>query len=191
MKRVFDFEKEEKESMNDLEPEQLLDDSWIQEFQEYNKFYLDDVCVLRIVCVYMDVEKNITNIKKEQIMMKNVNQLSKEEMVELLKKNSLQNKKIYKIKGILKYNIDLEPSSVEAFLKSSSLPSFLSHLQHIQDIPFQPTINMFQDMNDLFFIYLDNPQQEKSEMQQEHSTTKKVVLRARKTRRSMRMKRQL
>ena len=191
MKRVFDFEKEEKESMNDLEPEQLLDDSWIQEFQEYNKFYLDDVCVLRIVCVYMDVEKNITNIKKEQIMMKNVNQLSKEEMVELLKKNSLQNKKIYKIKGILKYNIDLEPSSVEAFLKSSSLPSFLSHLQHIQDIPFQPTINMFQDMNDLFFFYLENPQQEKSEMQQEHSTTKKVVLRARKTRRSMRMKRQL
>jgi hypothetical protein len=191
MKRVFDFEKEEKESMNDLEPEQLLDDSWIQEFQEYNKFYLDDVCVLRIVCVYMDVEKNITNIKKEQIMMKNVNQLSKEEMVELLKKNSLQNKKIYKIKGILKYNIDLEPSSVEAFLKSSSLPSFLSHLQHIQDIPFQPTINMFQDMNDLFFFYLENPQQEKSEMQQEHSTTKKVVLRARKTRRSMHMKRQL
>ena len=191
MKRVFDFEKEEKESMNDLEPEQLLDDSWIQEFQEYNKFYLDDVCVLRIVCVYMDVEKNITNIKKEQIMMKNVNQLSKEEMVELLKKNSLQNKKIYKIKGILKYNIDLEPSSVEAFLKSSSLPSFLSHLQHIQDISFQPTINMFQDMNDLFFFYLENPQQEKSEMQQEHSTTKKVVLRARKTRRSMHMKRQL
>ena len=66
MKRVFDFEKEEKESMNDLEPEQLLDDSWIQEFQEYNKFYLDDVCVLRIVCVYMDVEKNITNIKKNK-----------------------------------------------------------------------------------------------------------------------------
>ena len=150
----------EKDFDSDLELEDTkLDSKWIEDFElqdkKYESFYTEDINHIHFHCIYVNRNNDIEKIKEEKLLMKTPNYISRDEMIGILKKNSIINNKRYIVLSIVKYNINLEPSDIQFFLKpSKNLDStFLTSVKNIDAIPLERSISMFQDLNDIFIIF--------------------------------------
>jgi hypothetical protein len=86
--------------------------------------------------------------------MSSPNYISREEVLQILKRGSVVNDRGYSLLSIIKYNITLETDDVKKFLCSKEDDyNFLKAVKNIDAIPFEKTINMFQDLTDLVFIF--------------------------------------
>jgi hypothetical protein len=150
----------EKEKDADLELEdKQLDSKWIEDFElqdkNYESFYTEDINHINFHCIYVNRNNDIEKIKEEKLLMKTPNYISRDEMIGILKKNSIINNKRYIVLSIVKYNINLEPSDINFFLKPSKQldSTFLTSVTNIDAIPLEKSISMFQDLNDIFIIF--------------------------------------
>ena len=153
-----------------------LDDSWLVEFEtvdnDYKYFYKENVSSVKIRCMYINKNNCLEKIKEEVVFLKAKNKLSKEEIIEILKKNNTENKIKYSLMNLLKYNIDLEPENMKSFLKWNTKNDiknkniemkyrvemkYLTSIKTIDDIYFKPTIYMFQDLTDIFILFYETP----------------------------------
>jgi len=80
--------------------------------------------------------------------------------------------------SILKYNITLDADDIKNFLLTPDLSSynekFLTVNKHIDSIFFEKTITMFQDLNNVYFIFYEKP---KDGINRDlNSITKKIYL---------------
>ena len=134
-----------------------LDDEWINNFENtdklYEDFYKDDLYYINLIVIYVNRDSEIDKIKRESFLLKEKNLISREEILEILKKNSLDNERRYTLLSILRYNINLEPDDVKNYLKNSIDQEYLSVIKNIDTIVFDKSINMFQDLNDLIFLF--------------------------------------
>lgn len=169
--------------MNYEEEEELnLDMNWIKEFeatdQNYIPFYNEDVNEIKVTSLYVDNENNIETIKEEMLLLKQKNMVTKEELIDMIKKNSFKDKKRYTILSLLKYNVDLETTHVKHYLKSVVSYDFLEVVKNIDNIPLKKTISMFQDLNTIVILFY-----EKTMLTNEsnHQTTKKIYISNNKT----------
>ena len=80
--------------------------------------------------------------------------------------------------SILKYNITLEADDIKNFLLTPDLASynerFLTINKHIDTIFFEKTITMFQDLNNVYFIFYEKTKNNKN--CDLNSITKKIYL---------------
>lgn len=152
-----------------------LEYDWIKEFEkkdaQYEIFYKEDITYVSIHSIYTDRSSNIQTVKEEKIFMRDKNVISREELLGILKRNSFHNNNRYKVLSILKYNPSLDPTEVEHFLKSNNLNSYLTVVKNIDAIPYETTINMFQDLNDLIILFFQKPDSNENSIQ-----TKKIVI---------------
>jgi len=166
-----------------------LDNEWIYEFEkidnDYQYFYNEDLNFLIIHCVYVNIENEIDKIKKEKIDMKNNNNVfSRDTLLGLLKNNAFNCGKRYSVLSILKYNIDIHHSNIKEYINTNDSPSFLSVIKNIDDIIFNQTINMFQDLNDIVIIFYEKTLEEQKNQGLQRtksnngSLTKKVYIRS-------------
>jgi hypothetical protein len=147
-----------------------LDNSWIKDFesleQDYKQYYKEDINSIRLHCIYVNRENDIDKIKEEKIILSRPNQISREEMIGLIKKNNIYRNIKYTILSILKFNINLEPENLKTFIKNSCRSEnndnnqvieneFLTSIKNIDAISFNKTISMFQDLNDLFIVFYE------------------------------------
>jgi len=152
-----------------------LDTRWIQEFESidynYKHFYNEVVGDIKICSIYVDKNNNIENIKQEILELSRENVITKEEIIKIIKQNSINQKKRYTLLSLLKYNIDLEASNVVHYLKQkqSSTDAYLTLVKNIDNIPLNNTINMMQDLNTIFILFY-----EKNSIS--NNTTKKVYI---------------
>ena len=134
-----------------------LDDEWINNFEKtdklYQEFYKDDVYYINLRAFYINRENEIDKIKNETLLMKSPNIISREEIIEILKKKSVDDERRYTLLSILRYNINLEPDEVKNYLLTRENKEYLSVIKNIDTVVYEKTINMFQDLNDLIFIY--------------------------------------
>jgi len=67
-----------------------LDDNWINEFDNtdklYRDFYKDDLYYINLRVIYINRDNEIDKIKHESFLLKNINLISQEEILEMLKK---------------------------------------------------------------------------------------------------------
>jgi hypothetical protein len=165
--------------MDEFEETQELDENWIQDFKENDKnneiFYSDDIYYVKMHCIYIDKLSNIAKVKEDKIFLNSPNNISREEVLGILKKNSLKNGIKYSVMSILRYNIDIEPLDVKYFLneKEYSSYSFLTPIKNIDAITFKKTITMFHDLNNLFIIFYEK---DKTHMITRENMTKKVYI---------------
>ena len=166
----------------DIDEDTNLDTNWIQEFetidQNYIPFYNEDVNEIKVTSMYVDNENNIETIKQEMLLLKQENMVSKEELIDIIKKNSFKDKKRYTILSLLKYNVDLETTHVKHYLKSPVPHDFLVVVKNIDNIPLKKTISMFQDLNTLFILFYEKKTPTSGSNQQ---TTKKIYISNNKT----------
>jgi len=164
--------------------EENLDDSWINDFEindkPYDDFYKDNILTININVLYVNKENNIEKVTEEVFFMQNPNIISREEIIGIIKKNTILNGYDYSLLSIIKYNIVLNPEEVTAFLKTKTFhyynDIFFTTLKHIDAIYFEKTINMFQDLNSLFIIFYEKDKNNHA-TSSIRNTTKKIYLR--------------
>jgi hypothetical protein len=140
-----------------------LNDDWIHNFEKtdklYQDFYKDRLYYTNVNFFYVNRNNDIEKIKQESFLMSEPNFISREEIIGLLKKNSIENGKRYTLLSILKYNITLDVDDITEFLTSHDVScyneKFLTHINHIDSITFGNSINMFHDLNDLILIFYE------------------------------------
>ena len=106
----------------------------------------------------MNKDNEIEKIKQDSFLMSTCNSISRPEIVGLIKRNCIENNVIYSIISILRYNITLDVEDINKFMKNNNCEVFNSYLvpiKNIDTITFEKTINMFQDLNDLFFLFYE------------------------------------
>lgn len=169
-----------------------LDTSWITNFEklekEYNIFYKDKVTQVTSFFIYINKDNDVIEVKREKI--KNIvnNTINKNTLLYLIKNNNIHNNIKYKLISILDFNIDINTIDINNFLKektenvvseSNNISSYLNIVHNINDIKFKDTINIFQDINAIFFLYYNNTESNKIENNNQKSnnmTTKKVYI---------------
>lgn len=181
-----------------------LDTSWITNFEqlekEYNIFYKDKVTKISSFSIYINRDNDIVKIKKDKITNMINNTVNKNNILYQIKNNNTYNYIKYKLISILKYNIDIDTLDINNFLRENTeisnsklenfnniQSSYLNIVENINDIRFKNTINIFQDINAIFFIYYNNLE---SNQNQNHTNrtmnTKKVYINYKKKRKTKR-----
>ena len=114
----------------------------------------------------------VENIKEETLILSVPNNITREEIIYLLKKNTTSNGKHYKIISILKYNITLNPDQVTKYVNTPmhETETYLEEIKHIDSISFDKSICVFQDLTDICFIFYEKLDKNKN------NVTKRIVL---------------
>ena len=163
--------------MNKLEN---LDDNWIKNFEKkdevFKDFYKENIYYTNVHIIYVNRNLEIENIKEETLILSVPNNITREEIIYLLKKNTTSNGKHYKIISILKYNITLNPDQVTKYVNTSiyETESYLEEIKHIDSISFEKSISLFQDLTDIYFIFYEKLDKNKN------NVTKRIVLKNKK-----------
>jgi hypothetical protein len=153
-----------------------LDDKWINDFDKlekvYKDFYKDDLYYINLKIIYVNRDNEIEKIKCETFFMKNMNTISREEIIKILTNNSYDNNKKYTLLSMLKYNLTLEPDEIKNYLKNELDHKCLTVINNIDTIKLEKSISMFQDLNDLILIFCEK-KIERKKTGSIHSTKKK------------------
>lgn len=137
-----------------------IDFKWINDFEnidnDYKSYYTEELTFISINSIYVNNDNEIEKIKEEKILLKNPGIMQKDELLGIIKHNSYLNQNKYSLFSILKFNINLEPINLKTFLKSKDKnigSSFLQSVKNIDDIRFDKSISMFQDINNIIIIF--------------------------------------
>jgi hypothetical protein len=135
-----------------------LNDDWITNFERndklYQDFYKDDIYYVNLKCVYINRDNEIDKINTETFLMGKPNIISREEILQILKRASVDADRRYSLLSILRYNITLDADDVKHFLLSEAAPdSFLTIIKTVDAVSFEKTIHMMQDLNDLVLVF--------------------------------------
>ena len=134
------------------------DDDWLEKIKKkdesYKDFYNEKITNIELNYIYINRKNNIEYIKKNKCIL-NENKLSKERLLYLLKTNIKRENKRYGLLSILQYNINLKPEEIRNYIDDSSNFNFLNTKREINDILWEDTINIFQDINKLYIVFYE------------------------------------
>lgn len=147
---------------------QELDTSWIHDFEKedflYKDFYLEDLYFVNIYFVYLNDVNKIEKVKKDKFFFneKYSNTVPKEDLFKIIVKNKNLNNEKYKLNFLFKYNFTIDSHNIMNLLQNNNIPitseidpnnNYLSTITSIENVQFQKTITMFQDLNSINIIY--------------------------------------
>ena len=157
-----------------------LNDEWITKFETtdklYQDFYKDELYYINLQIIYVNRSNEIDKIKQESFLLSNVNYISREDILGILKKNAIQDEKRYTLLSLLRYNITLSPDEIIHFLKDSPSYIYLSTIKNIDAIKFEKSIHMFHDINELIILFYEKSNELKES--DPNNITKKIYLRS-------------
>lgn len=154
-----------------------LNDAWISDFEQtdqlYKDFYKENLYYINLKFIYVNRSNEIDIIKTDTFLMSKPSYITQEELSQILNKGRIVNNRLYSLLSMIKYNVTLDVDEVQRFLslKDNNL-NFLTDIKNVGDIPFEETITMFQDLNDLVFIFYEKPRELRKT--NPHNTTKKA-----------------
>jgi hypothetical protein len=118
-------------------------------------------------------ENELEHIHTDKCLLSEDSLIKRDIILSFIKQYQLLFTVHYKLLSLLKYNINLEPIDIDEFIEEDALTSekrFLTSEKYLNDIHFEESIQMFQDMNALFFIFYEEKDKDKTT----HSLTKRV-----------------
>jgi hypothetical protein len=136
-----------------------IDFSWIDQFEAYKHYYLEDIETIHVHYAYLNDKQEIIKMNQEQIILQTPNLLSKEELTDLVARNNVLDNKKYRLFSIMKFNINIEPKDLHNFLQQDENEKktydFLHVIEKIEPIIFNKSIGMFHDLNELTLFFED------------------------------------
>jgi len=157
--------------MNNIE----LDSEWIKEFEEkendYKKFYKQDVNIIDVIFLYINNDNEIYNVKNFKEFIAN-SQISYEQIIELIKKYQKNMDIKHKLMTLLNYKIDIDPENIKQLFNYNINPGTLYSIKNINNIYFDKTINLLQDINSLIFIF----KEKNIDKNNKNTTTRRITL---------------
>ena len=170
---------EENKEENIINSDLYLNDDWIIEFKtidkNYQEFYLDDLTTIKLTIIYIDKNNEIIKTKQEKLFLNEVNYISREELIKILKKNAFLENIKYNLLSILKCNIDIQPNEVKHFLNieiNDFYERFVIPIKNIDTILFNKSIYMFSDLNELIIVFHEKCEKENKP----HNITKRIYI---------------
>ena len=161
-----------------------LDDDWIKKFEnvdaDYKDFYKDDLYYVNLTFIYVNRENEIEKIKHESFLLSNPNHILREEILQILKKSSIEDERRYSLLALLKYNITMDPDDIQKYIALDTgihtvERNYLSIIKNIDSISFDQTISMMHDLNDLILVFYEKSNELKEK--NVNSLTKKIYIR--------------
>ena len=160
-----------------------LDNTWLIDFMNteklYQDYYKDDNYYTNIHYMYINKNNEIEKIKQDFFYMSKPNYILRDEIIGILKRNSIDNKIRYTLLSILKFNITIDPYDIKHFLVKKDIEyynkKFFTLIKNIDTIVFDKTINMFQDLNDIIIIFYEKNIDE-SDSSKHKNITKRIYL---------------
>ena len=108
-------------------------------------------------------ENEIERVKCENIILPTKNVLSYDILVSMVKAHKEND---YKLAFMLKYNFSMNPEEVKFIHKHSFQSNYLQEIDKVDDIHYEKTITMFQDLNELTLFFTHNTKK--------HTRTQKI-----------------
>ena len=144
------------------EEEEELDNSWIREFkekeEEYDDFYKEKPSNIKLFFLYVNKSNDIEFLKEESYLLDDNATLPKFNLMHIIKNKKKISDKNYKLISLLKFNITINPEDVPQILDLDNEYglNFLTCKNNIEDIKFEDSVCILQDINALYFVfYLD------------------------------------
>ena len=160
-----------------------LDTTWISKFEEdekdYNNYYSEDLSFIRVNYIYINKSNEIINISEEKCIFKTPGILSKEELIGLIKRNTIHNTIKYSLLSLLKFNINFEPIHLKTFIRSPDIHignQYLQSLTNIDTIIFEKAITLFHDINNLYIIFIDKSDIAQTNLSRNNHLTRKIYI---------------
>ena len=147
-----------------------LDTSWIEKYQ-HPELLREPMDKVKVYLLYIHANMSIDKIVQEDVPVEILgtkssqgvcrdgvsNQgvsshgVSKEVLLKIIHdgKNAIPHKK-YKLKDILVFNVDLEPSNIQSF---SEELQFMKKIPIVDDIPLAPSLYIFHYLNGIFIFF--------------------------------------
>jgi hypothetical protein len=165
----------------------LLEDDWITKFNEtdaiYKDFYKDDLYYVNLKFIYVNRENEIEKIKYESFLLSKPNNISREEILQILKKSSIEDERKYTLLALLKYNITMDADDIQNYISTDEERTYLSIIKNIDSVPFDRTISLMHDLNDLILIFYEKSHELKEK--NTNNLTKKIYLRENKNKKTI------
>jgi hypothetical protein len=149
------------EDEEDEELEDLMNLNWLRELRKeeenYDEFYNGDVNEINIYFFF--VHNNVLRkIRKRKYILNEINELRSEEIIQIIKSEKNNEKKINKLDMLLKYNLDIDPTELIKCIENEELYEEYSKraftkVKTITNIRYNPTIELLKDLNALYVIY--------------------------------------
>jgi len=152
---------------NEIDIDTDIDNNWVDTYKKneehYNEFYNEKVSTIQVFFLYINSEKDLVNIKQESHTLNVVNMLPREQLITLIKEKQHFNQVKYKLFSLVRYNINLQPEEIDDFIGPNNeyTNRFFTPESHVNDIYFQDTISIFQDLNSLYIIFKADPPHKK------------------------------
>jgi len=165
----------------------VLEDDWITKFNEtdavYKDFYKDDLYYVNLKFIYVNRESEIEKIKYESFLLSKPNNISREEILQILKKSSIEDERKYTLLALLKYNITMDADDIQKYISSNEERTYLSIIKNIDSVPFDRTISLMHDLNDLILVFYEKSHELKEK--NTNNLTKKIYLRENKNKKTI------
>jgi len=152
-----------------------FDSEWIKDYEEkeneYKKFYKEEVNIIDVIFLYINHNNEIYNVKNFKEYIAN-SQINYERIIEIIKnyQNNMDMK--HKLMGLLNYKIDIDPENIKQLFNYNINPGTLYSIKNINNINFDKTINLLQDLNSVIFIFKENRKVENMN----NRTTRRIIL---------------
>jgi hypothetical protein len=142
-----------------------LDTSWIEKYQ-HPELIREPMDKVRVYLLYIHSNMSIDKIVQEDVPIELLDSkagqgvcrdpvstqgVSKEVLLKIIHdgKNAIPHKK-YKLKDILVFNVDLEPSNIQSF---SEEVQFMKKIPIVDDIILAPSLYIFHYLNGIFIFF--------------------------------------
>jgi hypothetical protein len=180
------YESDTYESESEADDEKI-DTSWIANFKKeeesYNNYYKEPLASIMLYVLYVNSHKELMYVDTNRCLLDETGWLKRDRMIALIKQYQTRKTVNYKLHSLLRYNIDLNPDEITAYISNTDdMNRFLTSEKYLDDIHFNESIAMFQDLNALYFLFYEEKLQAPCTNQ-----TKRITL-ATKHRKTMRNK---
>lgn len=132
------------------------DFTWIEDFhnreKEYDKFYKAVPQQVTGYLLFIDRKGEVKKFEALRINLANNGVLLRDILLKLIARGKQKKKYIYQ--GLLKYNITIAPENIEKLVTGKIADNeYLTYTQDIEDIKFNDTIEMFQNLNNVVLLF--------------------------------------
>ena len=142
---------DEMEQVIQIQQEELLDN--LEHLIQNSKLFNLSANINTVnVCVFYIENKELNNYKKYEVQI-NQNTLKKKELLTLILNNNKHYTKKYDLIGIYQYKFTLKPEELKNFASNQTEYNFIECYRTVQDITYDPCIELFNGNNSLFLFF--------------------------------------
>ena len=160
---------EEMEQVIEIQQDELLD-NLEHLIQNSRLFNLSSNINNVNVCVFYIENKELHNYKKYEVQI-NQNTLKKKELLTLILNNNKHYTKKYDLIGIYQYKFTLKPEELKNFASNQTSYNFIECHKKVQDVTYDPCIELFNSNNSLFLFFSKDSQKRTKKSQQQASSS--------------------